>query len=159
MQTVNVREESLVAGEGEADAELGVAGFGGEGDGAAVLLDDALDDAEAEAGADAYGLGGVEGVEDVGLAFERDAGAVVGDGDAEEVAAAAGSRRGSAAVISSCQVRMRMWPPCGTASMALSSRLVQIWFRPEHSHCRTGRFGGEIFFERDLFLAQLVGRG
>ena len=76
----------LVAVAGDADSELGVAGLGGEGDGAAVLLDDALHDAEAEAGAGSDGLGGVEGVEDVGLAFEWDAGAVVGDGDAEVVA-------------------------------------------------------------------------
>jgi len=32
----------LVAFAGEGDAEFGVAGFGGEGDGAGVLLDDAL---------------------------------------------------------------------------------------------------------------------
>ena len=65
------------------DDELGVAGFGTEPDGAAVLLNDALNDAESDAGADADGLGGVEGVEDLGLAFERDSGAVVGDADAE----------------------------------------------------------------------------
>src|SRR6266702_3672296 len=75
-----------VAFAGEADAELGVAGFGGEGNGAAVLVDDALDDAQAQAGANADGLGGVEGIEDAGLAFEWDAGAVVGDGYVKVVA-------------------------------------------------------------------------
>src|ERR1700690_4019107 len=81
-----------VAVAGEADAELGVAGFGGEGDGAAVLLRDALDDAEAEAGADADGLGGVEGGEDAGLAFQRDAGALAGNRNAKEAAWLAGRR-------------------------------------------------------------------
>ena len=137
---------------GDADAEFGVAGLGGEGDHTAVLLDNALHDAEAEAGAYADGFSGVEGVEDVGLAFERDAGAVVGDGDAEEVA---GLAAGVAAGESSSQVRMRMRPCWATASMALSRRLVQIWLRPEHSHCRTGRLAAKSF-SRVICLARIL---
>ena len=47
-----------------------------DGDGAAVLLDDALDDGQAQAGA--AGLGGEEGVEEVGEVLLRDAAAGVG---------------------------------------------------------------------------------
>lgn len=93
---VNASEEKMLLSAGCCEAayllfgfawnahnKLGIAGFRAESDGAAVLLHDALNDAQADAGADAYRLRGVKGIEDVGLAFERDSGAVVADADAE----------------------------------------------------------------------------
>src|SRR5260370_42119471 len=68
---------------GQGYDELCVAGLGGERDRAAILIDDALDDAEADACADAYGFGGVEGGEDEGLVLGGVADAVVADADAE----------------------------------------------------------------------------
>src|ERR1035438_10199523 len=143
-----------VAVAGEADAELGVAGFGGEGNGAAVLLGDALHDAEAEAGAYADGLGGVEGVEDAGLAFQRDAGAVVGNRNAKVAARLAG-RPG---------VTGRLFLPGVDANVAaLGDRVDGIvqqvrpdLVEPGALALQGGQVRGEVLFEDDLLLAKLV---
>ena len=63
--------------------EVGAAGLRGEVNGSAVLLDDAMDDSEAEACAYADGLGCVKGVEDVCLNVERDSAAVIADANAK----------------------------------------------------------------------------
>ncbi len=71
-----------MVGEGQEDAEAGAgAGFGGDFDLAAVVLDDALGDEEAEAGA--FGFGGVVGLEETGNLVGRDAVAGVEEGDRE----------------------------------------------------------------------------
>src|ERR1700677_349862 len=65
-------------GNGEMDDEGGaLAGFAFGGDGAAMFLDDAVGEAQAQAGAFADGFGGEEGVEDFGQVFRRNAWAVV----------------------------------------------------------------------------------
>ena len=70
-----------IRGEKDADdgAVRGVAGVALERDGAAVLVDDAAADPEAQAGS-VLALGGEEGLEEVGPDVVRDAGAVVRDG-------------------------------------------------------------------------------
>src|SRR5579862_9595268 len=68
---------------GDADNKLCIAGFRAEANDAAVLVDQALHDAKADACANAYWLGCVKGIEDVGLAFERNAGAVIPPADAK----------------------------------------------------------------------------
>src|SRR5258707_6231021 len=68
---------------GQAYDEFGVAGLGAEAYDATILFDDALDDAKSDARSDADGLGGVEGVEDQRLAFERYADSGVAEADAE----------------------------------------------------------------------------
>src|SRR5690349_4165969 len=77
---------------GQSDGEQGAArgkrlGF----DEPAMLADDGHADAQAEAGAAAGTLGGVEGIEDARKSFGADADAVVLKGDDDAVAAAAGA--------------------------------------------------------------------
>src|SRR5919106_4007330 len=80
------------AGDRQQHPEAGVAGRGGDPQVAAVALDhDAPADVEAEAGALADRLGGVEGLEDVGQDRLGDARAGVGDLDDQAVAVAAGA--------------------------------------------------------------------
>ena len=67
---------------GQMDDEVGAAGLRGKVNGSAVLLDDAMDDAKPKSCADANGLGGVEGIEDVSLDIKRDAAAVIADPNA-----------------------------------------------------------------------------
>lgn len=52
-------------------------------DGAAALIDDTVDDTKSKASAFADGLGREEGVKDVCLAVDWDAGAVILDEDAD----------------------------------------------------------------------------
>ncbi len=68
---------------GQPHDKFRVAGFRAESNDAAILLDDALDDAKPDSCADSDGFRGVEGIEDLRLAFERNADAVIADADAE----------------------------------------------------------------------------
>ena len=67
--------------DGDADLETGVAGDGGERDGATHLPDKAMDSVKAEAGTVADTLSGEEGLEDAGLNVFGNAGTVVTDFD------------------------------------------------------------------------------
>ncbi len=119
-------------------------------DGAAVLLDDAMHDAEAQAGADAYGLGGVEGVEDVGLAVERDAAAVVADADAEVGSVFAvgerflGPRADADAAV--------LWDGVDGVVEQIGPDLVEAGAVGMEER----KVGGEVFFEDDLLFAKFV---
>ena len=75
---------------GDAHDKLCIAGFRAEPDDAAELVDDALYDAETDTGADADRLGGIERVEDMRLAFQRNTDTVVAYADAEIGAPVAG---------------------------------------------------------------------
>ena len=118
--------------------------------GAAVLLDDAMHDAEAEAGANAYGLRGVEGVEDQRLALEWNPGAVVADADAE--------------VCSVFAVRERFLGPRANAdATALWNGVDGVVEEVGPDLIEAGAVGveegkvrGEIFFEGDFFFAEFV---
>ena len=68
---------------GDAHDKLCIAGFRAEPDDAAELIDDALYDAETDTGADADWLGGIERIEDMRLAVQRNTDAVVAYANAE----------------------------------------------------------------------------
>ena len=61
--------------------EAGVAGFGSELNGSAMLPDDALDGVQAQSGAFAHAFGGEKRLEDVRLDFGGNSRAVVRDFD------------------------------------------------------------------------------
>ena len=119
-------------------------------DGAAILLDDAMHDAQAEASAYADGLGGVEGVEDLGLAFDGDAGAVVADADAE------------VSLLFTVGERF-LCPGANADATALRDGVdgVVEEIGPDLIEAgafgvEEGKVGGEIFFEGDFFFAEFV---
>ena len=82
---------SLLLGEGQQHLEAGVARGRGEAQVAVAPDDDPPADIAPEAGAPADGLGGVQGLQDVGRGRLGDAGAVVADLDQDPGAVAGGA--------------------------------------------------------------------
>ena len=80
-------DDAVGAGEGDGDGGAGAL-FGGEAEGATVVFEDAADDEEAEAVA--FGFGGAEGFVHGAHDFVGDAGAGVGDDDADVVVVVGG---------------------------------------------------------------------
>ena len=108
------RERLVDAGQRDVDARA-AAGRALDADGAAALLDDAVDDREAEAGAAADLLGRVERLEHARAHLFAHAGAGVDDAEARHAVAAV--------VVAAVAVAMVSWPPDGIASRALTARL------------------------------------
>ena len=117
-----------------------------------ILFDDALDDAQPDACSYADGLGGVEGIEDLRLAFERDADAVVADADAE---------------IGVWLVRIggRFLRPCAHADVSMLRNGVDgvvEQIGPDLVEAgalavQRRKVRREVLLDDDLFFAQLVG--
>src|SRR6266851_2362349 len=138
---------------GQMDDEVGVARFGGEVNGAPVLLDDAVNDPKSKSRTDAYGLRGVERVEDVGLDIVRNAAAVIGDANAEVRARLI--RTGD-----------RFLRPCAHSdAAALGYGVDGVVEQVGPYLVQTGRLrmqqrqiGGKVLLDHDLLLAQLMGK-
>src|SRR5665213_1164436 len=135
--------------DGKSNHKLGAAGLRGKTDHAAILLHDAMHDAEADAGAHADRFGGVEGIEDVRLAFGRDAAAVIADADANLGAA----------------ILKRFLDPRPDLDMAMRrsgidgivEQVGPYLIEPGAEGLKYREIGGEFFLDHNLLLAKLVG--
>ena len=125
------------------------------GDPALMLLDDAINRGQAQAGAAVHFLGGEKRLENPAQIFRRDAAAGVAERSGRQTARApppgsAARRRQSMAT---AEVLMRNWPPRGMASRELTARLSSTCSIMPRSALIEGRPGEKSTLQGDV-LAQ-----